>query len=142
LLVGTVGGSGEPRATRAWAADVLDAGCGRIRVLVDADDPVVLGHLAETGAVAVTGADVRTLQSVQVKGSVTATEPPTAADLERAHRHTEAFIAAVYELDHTEPSLLRRLVPRSLVAVEISVREVYDQSPGPGAGARLPDPRP
>jgi hypothetical protein len=137
LLVATVSADGDPRATRAWAADVVDAAAGRLRVLVTADDPVTLADLADTGTVAVTGADVRTLRAVQVKGSVAAIEPVTEADLERAAGHTAQFFALISELDGIPVELLRRLAPRTLVACVVDVREVYDQSPGPGAGASL-----
>lgn len=142
LLVATAGAGGEPHATRAWAADVVDAATGRVRVLIDADDLVALADLGESGAVAVTGADVRTLRAVQVKGSVTLLEPATAADVARAARHTEAFFRAISELDGIPVELLRRLARRSLVACELTVSEVYDQSPGPGAGGRLEGARP
>jgi predicted pyridoxine 5'-phosphate oxidase superfamily flavin-nucleotide-binding protein len=142
LLVATAGADGEPHATRAWAADVVDPEAGRVRILIDADDAVALADLGETGALALTGADVRTLRSVQVKGAVALLEPATPADLERAGRHTDAFFAGISELDGIPVELLRRLTRRSLLACELTVSEVYDQTPGPGAGASLRVPRP
>jgi len=137
LLVATVSADGWPRATRAWGATVADAAAGRLRVLVTGDDPVSLANLAEGGVVAVTGADVRTLQAVQVKGSVVALEPPTPADEARAAAHTAAFFAQISEMDGIPVTLLRRLAPHALVACVVEVGEVFDQSPGPGAGASL-----
>ena len=64
-------------------------------------------------------------------------EPVTEADLERADRHTEAFFANVSDTDGTPLELLQRLLPASMVACVMQVDEVYDQSPGPGAGAAL-----
>ena len=66
LIVGTVGEDGEPRATRAFALVVVDD-APTVRVLISADDPVVVEHL-RTGRVAITAADVRTLHSVSLPG--------------------------------------------------------------------------
>ena len=137
LIVATVSADGEPRAARAWAADVVDASTGRVRVLLEADDPVTVSNLTETGALAVTGGDVRTLQSVQVKGAVVAVESITGADLARVDRHAEVFFANVHETDGTPMELLERMLPASMVACVLQVSEVYDQSPGPGAGAAV-----
>ena len=136
LVVGTVGADGAPRATRAWAATVLDEAAGRLRVVVTADDAVALANLG-TGQIAVTGADVRTLRAVQLKGHVVVVEPATPGDLATLDEHTGRFFQAVHETDGNPVELLRRLLPHEVVAVELVVEEVYDQSPGPGAGAAL-----
>ena len=136
LVVGTIGSDGTPRATRAWAATVLDDVAGRLRLLVTADDATSLGNLG-SGQIALTGADVRTLRAVQLKGHVVVVEPATAEDLVTLDAHTDAFFRAVHETDGNPLDLLRRLLPNDVVAVEMIVDEVYDQSPGPGAGAAL-----
>lgn len=136
LVVGTVGVDGEPRATRAWATRVLDAETGRIRVLMSADDSQALGNLA-SGVAALTGADVRTLQSVQVKGAIVAVEPATAEDLEQVALHTDAFFRAVEDTDGIPVSLLRRLMPHEVIAFELVVDGTFDQSPGPSAGSAV-----
>jgi hypothetical protein len=101
-----------------------------------ADDAVAVGNLA-SGVAALTGADVRTLESVQLKGSVVAVEPPTAADLDQVAAHTDAFIRAVAETDGLPVSLLRRLIPREVIAFELVVDGTFDQTPGPSAGSAV-----
>jgi hypothetical protein len=133
IIVGTVGPDGEPRATRGWSVRSVDADTGRIRVMISADDPLVVGNLAGS-RIAVGGAEVRTLRSAQVKGRVVSVETPTAEDLADMAHDSERFFVDVHVVDGNPLELLRRLLPHDVVAVEIEVEEQYDQSPGPGAG--------
>ena len=136
-IVGLVTVDGEPFATRGWAIEVLDE--GRLRVLVGA------GALAAAGRapggppflIAVTGAEVHTLRSVQVKGTAHDLEPPTSADLERSRAFCDEFFADVESADGIPRHLMDRLVPTDLVALTVDVAELYDQTPGPSAGAPL-----
>lgn len=137
LIVGTASADGEPRATRAWAARIVEREPLRVRFVMSADDPVAVANLASGMAVALTGADVCTLGSVQVKGSVRLTEPAGADDLALATAQSERFMQAVHETDGNAIELLRRMLPREVVCVELDVDERYDQSPGPGAGRLL-----
>lgn len=136
LIVGTVGPDGEPRASRAFALTVVDPDANVVRLVLSADDPIVVANLA-TGALAVTAADVRTLRSVQLKGRITQIEPPTVDDLATAHEHAELFFAAIADTDGHPPSLTRQLLPIDSIAVEMVVEELFDQTPGPSAGSRV-----
>ena len=136
LVVGTVSADGEPRATRAWAARIIDPDARRVRVLMGADDPVSVANL-ETGRVALNGANVRTLRSVQLKGRVVATEPPTADDLALVATSSGAFFRAIADTDGIPLELIERLQAAVVIAVVFDVDEIYDQSPGPAAGAAV-----
>ena len=57
---------------------------------MSADDAQALGNLA-SGVAALTGADVCTLHSVQLKGTIVAVEPASSEDLEHVAVHTDAF---------------------------------------------------
>ena len=83
LVVGTVSDDGEPRADRGWAVVVVDEHGRRVRFVMSADDPAVVRNL-ETGSVSLTGAEVVTYQSIQLKGRPVVVEPPTAGDIEMA----------------------------------------------------------
>jgi hypothetical protein len=137
LVVGTVSPDGEPRATRAWAVTVSDADAGRVRVVMTGDDPVTIANLAG-GRIAVTGCAVRTLRAAQLKGQVVSIDPPTADDMVTFEEHSDEFFQEVHETDGNPIELLRRLLPRDVVVVDVAVDEVFDQSPGPGAGASVP----
>ncbi len=137
LIVGTVDDGGEPRATRAWGAAADPASPGVLRVAVTADDDVTVRNLAPGALVAVTGADVRTLRSVQVKGRILATAAPTEGDLRMVDEQTERFLVGIHETDGNPIELLRRMLPRRIVMIEVDVSGVYDQTPGPDAGTAL-----
>lgn len=136
LIVGSVGSDGEPRATRAWSAVVTNHTTRHVRVVVSADDPATEEHL-NGGVLALTGAHILTLQATQLKGPVVAVEEPTASDIHTMAAHSTAFFDAVMATDGNPIELLQRLLPTRVVAVEFLVEEIYDQSPGPGAGERL-----
>lgn len=136
LIVGSVDADGTPHASRGWGLTVLTAEDQQARLLLPRDDPAVT-HLAEGGAVAVTGADVRTLSSVQLKGRSLGIEATTASDEARAGRYIDAFFDDVETTDGTPRPVLDRLVPTGYVAVLVEFDECYDQTPGPGAGRTL-----
>ena len=138
LIVGTVSPSGEPHAGRAWGLTVVEDGpTPQVRLLLDAEDLVTIDHVADGGAIAVTAASVRTLSSIQLKGHARASEDATPADEARAARYIEAFFGDIMDTDGTSPSLLQRFVPTGYLACTVEVLERFDQTPGPGAGARV-----
>lgn len=134
LVVGTVSDDGEPRADRGWAATVIDEHGRRVRFVMSADHPAVVRNL-ETGSVSLTGADVVTYQSIQLKGRPVVVEPPTADDIEMALVQTATFFDAVHRTDGNPREALWRMLPLQMVAVEMIVEETFDQTPGPAAGA-------
>jgi hypothetical protein len=136
LVVGTVGEDGAPRGIRAWAAWVVDHDEQRIRVVLTGDDPTVVARL-EGCNVAVTAGNVRTLQSVQLKGRVSGVEQPTAADMEITERHIAWFFQAVHDTDGNPIELLQVMRPSTHLVLEMVVDEQYDQTPGPTAGHAL-----
>lgn len=139
-IVGLLTPSGEPFATRGWGIQVLGSAPARLRLLVGAGELASVGRRPGDGArfaIAVTGANVLTLRSVQVKGVAHDVEVPTAADLERSARFCDAFFDDVATFDAIPRSLMDRLAPTDLLACTVDVSELYDQTPGPGAGAPL-----
>ena len=137
LLIGTSDEHGVPRAGRAWGIRMDDK---LLRAVISADDPTLVANLHERH-VAVTGADVRRLRSAQLKGRVVAVEEPDESDLATADEHTAGFLTAILETDGTEYELTSRLLPRRMLTVVVAVDEGYDQTPGPRAGERIPEPR-
>lgn len=138
LIVGTVGPDTAPHAGRAWGIEVLDAETGRLRLLLDGADAATLANLAgQDPRIACTGADVRTLHSRQLKGRVEAIAPATGADRARAARYCDAFFADIEATDGEPRELLDQIVPAAYVACTVTVEALYDQTPGPGAGAAV-----
>lgn len=136
LLVGSVTIDGDPHAARAWSAELVDPARGRIRIAVCADDPLTVPSI-DGRLVAITAADVRTVESIQVKGSAVVVGPPNAHDLDVIEEQSEAFLLSIEETDGDPVEFLRRLIPNSFAMIEVEVTEIYDQTPGPSAGARI-----
>ncbi|HEX6418272.1 MAG TPA: hypothetical protein VFZ77_07240 [Acidimicrobiales bacterium] len=137
LIVGVVAPGGEPVATRGWGLTLVPGGTLRARLLLADDDAEALGHLGAGARVAITAADVPTLRSVQIKGRSRGLQPATGDDRVRAAGYVEAFFGDIVANDGTPRAVLDRVVPRGYVACDVVVDEVFDQTPGPGAGAPL-----
>jgi hypothetical protein len=128
---------GTPRATRAWSCEVVDATRRRLRIVFSDNATELVDALRTgTGRVAVTSADVATLESVQVKGPVVSVGPTTPHDDAVVAHHCELLIEVIHRTDGMPVDVLRRFLPVTTIAVELEVEEVYDQTPGPTAGAR------
>lgn len=136
LVLGSTGSGGAPYAARGWGLDVLDAAAGRIRaIVVDADLP----FLGEGGPVAVTCTSVRTLHSIQLKGRVEAVEATASpADADRSRRYADDYLGDIVESDGLPLGVIQRMLPtRPLAAITVVVDQLFDQTPGPAAGAAL-----
>jgi hypothetical protein len=137
LIVGTVSSGGEPYATRGWGLTVLSDSPATLRLLLAADDTAALHDLARGGRVAITAADVPTARSMQLKGRCRSVEPATDEDRARAQRYMEAFFADVATTDGTPLRIVQRVAPIDVAACMAVIEELYDQSPGPRAGAPM-----
>ena len=136
LIVGTADAHAHPEAIRAFGAQVVAA--DRLRILLVADAHTTLANLAGGSAIAITATNVATNASVQVKGRAAPAEAETAADRVRHERYVAGFFGVINESDGTPLELLQRVKPPgSLVALEVSVEEQFDQTPGPAAGRSL-----
>jgi len=140
LLVGTATPDGEPVAGRGWGCRVVEAAPLRLRVLLGEDDVRGIEHARAGDLVAVTATSVRTLRSVQVKGTLTAVEAASDADDALGAHYREMFFGDVNATDGTDRRLLERMSPSAHVAWSVEVRENFDQTPGPTAGVSLPAP--
>jgi hypothetical protein len=136
LIVATVGRDGAPHATRGWGLTEV-AATGPLRLILDAGDVVGLEHLSTTGRIAITACDVRTLRSRQLKGRVLGIEPATPEDRRTMRGYCDAFFTDIEQTDGYPRPLLERMVPDELVTCAVEVDELFDQTPGPGAGAKV-----
>lgn len=140
LVVGVLDPDGEPFATRAWGITAVATDPLVLRVLLPAGSMAKIGRRPGDGAtfrLALTAADVESLDSVQVKGTAGDLEEPSLEDLERFTWYLDHFLVAINRVDGNEFELLRRWSPNDVVACTVEVDELFDQTPGPGAGARL-----
>jgi hypothetical protein len=142
VIIGTVGPDGAPHASRGWGITVVSVDPPEARLLLEAADTLAASNLEANGRVAVTGSDVATLRSIQFKGRATAVVPATGDDRLRAARYTDEFFGKINEIDGTPLELLEGLRVSDFVASHVRIAELYDQTPGPSAGTRLPGPTP
>lgn len=139
-VVGLVTDAGEPFATRAWGVHVLSEAPLRLRALLPAGSLARIGLRAgDRGpfAIALTAADVRTLDAVQVKGTGRDLEVPDREDDTRFDAYSRQLFEAIHRSDGNPIELLHRMAPADRVACTIDVEHVFDQTPGPSAGAPL-----
>ena len=134
LIVGTVDTDGLPDATRGRGLEVLQGGT-RIRLLLAENAAASLGNLATTGRIALTATHFSTLVSVQLKGRSLSVEPATVDDRLRFDRFCAGCVQTIAEIDGAPEETVWRFEPPGIVACTVEVEELYDQTPGPAAGA-------
>src|SRR6185369_4576408 len=142
VIVGSGDASGVPELSRAWGVHLL-ADVDEIVICVPSTSGRrVLANLESTGRIAVTITGPHTYRSFQVKGRVLSIGMPSREDLERVAAHQLAFVEAVVEVGMSRdlvPGLYADADPhqQDVTAVRIAVEALFDQTPGPGAGARV-----
>jgi hypothetical protein len=133
LLVGSVSPDGVPDASRGWGIQIL--GPDRLRILLADNATGTLINLAGRGRIALTTTHFRTLVSWQLKGHATTVEPATAGDRIRFDEFCAGCVRVLHDLEGTPEEVIWRMVPPGIVACEMVVEQVFDQTPGPHAGA-------
>ncbi len=130
----------RPSVAHAYGARVAEDG-KRIRIIVLRDEAhQVLADIAANGEVATVYSDVRSFRSLQIKGHDAIIDKFDAADAETQARHHRMTADELVALGYA-PSLANGVfsVPRhpDFVTVAFTPTDIFQQTPGPGAGARL-----
>ena len=82
--------------------------------------------------------EIGTHETYQIKGRYLSHRPVSRAEIEVADLMRERFTKSVRSLyDEQTTVLLAASIPALTLAIEIGVNEVFVQTPGPGAGARI-----
>ena len=100
----------------------------------------VIASLQENGQLAVTVQEHPTHETYQLKGKYVSHRTVDADDLPLVARFRERLVRSIRsEIPPGVPEALVGgfAVPDPVVAVDVDIREVYLQTPGPGAGGRL-----
>jgi hypothetical protein len=113
----------------------------RVTVLVPvASAAPCVRDLAENGLYALVFSRPTDHRSIQLKGSML-----SIAEADESYRPELDRYLATYggelELIGIPASIIRRLTTWPCWAIELEVREIFEQTPGPGAGARIEAPR-
>jgi hypothetical protein len=141
VIVGTRDSEGVPELVRAWGVRVL--GGDQIDVCFpEASGQRTIENLADNQQIAVTLVLPTTYRSFQLKGRAVDTTAAGPDDIDQVIRHRQAFIEetqAVGMLPEATTRLFSAEIQTNpaMIRVRLNVEQVFDQTPGPGAGARL-----
>lgn len=139
LVVGFTRADGRPHATRGYGLDLDADGTGAV-LLLSVEDAAGAGFRAgdaPDAPIAITGGDVGTLFSAQVKGTLVEVAASGPSDLERKDRYCDEFCDAIGEVDGVPREVAERWRPDDVVRCRIELHEIFAQTPGPGAGESL-----
>jgi hypothetical protein len=106
----------------------------------------VIASLEENGQFAVTVEEHPTHETYQLKGTYVSHRAVEADDLPLVTRFRERLVRSIRSTippGVPEAFVGALAVPDPAIAIDVDIREVYLQTPGPGAGARIhPPPEP
>jgi hypothetical protein len=136
VVVATADEHLRPEIARGWGPELAPDGATLTLCVGAPPQSKTRANLDRGGVMAATFSLPTTYRTVQLKGSVLAARVPAPEQLVRVEEHLAAFIEQAAQVG-LSPALAPRLRERALVAVEMAIRERYDQTPGPRAGSRL-----
>lgn len=137
MLIASRDAANCPCACRAAGCRILDD--GRLQVFVNRRNARhVLEAVSGSRTVAVVFSDPPTHQTIQVKG-IDATVMPATDHAAALADYAGKFVAALTGLGYTE-AMARALIATDLdetCAIVFTPTALFDQTPGPGAGAQV-----
>jgi len=138
--VATSDRDGRPLVARAVAARVAPDG-ERLTVLIDGRaNAALVAAVAGTGRLAVVFTEPSTHRSIQIKDDAASVAAPTVEEAALPGPYIDGFIAELAGMGFTE-AFVRAVMefdPADLVALHLDLAAVFDQTPGPKAGERIP----
>jgi hypothetical protein len=137
-FAGTRDGNLVPRGHRVSGWDVGSDGRTLTALLSEPLTGDLLESLEGNGQFALTVEEFPSHETYQFKGRYLRHRPAQPEDLQRVDRIRDRFVKGLRRAYADAPEdMLRAFVNRPVVAVEFEVREIYLQTPGPGAGTQL-----
>jgi Pyridoxamine 5'-phosphate oxidase len=136
VVVATRDAALRPAITRAWGPEVAADGRSVTLCLNAAPGSRALSNLEDNGAMAATFSLPSSYRTVQMKGQAINLGVPSARQLERVEEHVAAFAEEAEQVGLPR-DFAGRLIAPDFVAVSLRPAELYDQTPGANAGARL-----
>ncbi len=126
-----------PAIARGWGSEVSASGrVLELCVTAPVGSPT-RANLTERSAIAIAFSPPTIATAIQVKGVVTRVAAPDAQALARAEKHLAGFTAEAAKVAPRADQSRRMFEPSQFLSVTVSVEEVFDQTPGPGAGRQL-----
>jgi len=128
-----------PSGPRVPAWHVDQSGRTLTVFIPDVSASRLLEALQDNGRIALTFEEIGTHETYQIKGQYLSHRPVRPAEVDLAGAMRERFarsLRTLYNDEHTS-ALMAASIPSPSLAIEVGVDEVFVQTPGPGAGARI-----
>jgi len=97
----------------------------------------LIGCLKDNGQLALTIEQIGSHETYQFKGNYISSTPPNSEDLAAHQRIKNRFAKLASQTFGLPEHIGLAFVPRPTLVVRFRVREIFEQTPGPGAGHRL-----
>jgi len=97
----------------------------------------LISSLDDNGQLSLTVEQIGSHETYQFKGNYIGSTPPNSADLAAHQRIKNRFAKLVSQLFGLPEDMCLAYIPRPSLVVRFTVREIFLQTPGPGAGHRL-----
>jgi len=137
LQLATVDEGLVPRSVRALGVS-FDAESGLLSLaLSDAQSVAFRAALGRAGRLAVNLTNPVTFQGVQVKGPLVRLEEASVDAVAAVARYRETFLGALESVGFQRAKVAGLFCTGPARWVRMEPREIYNQTPGPGAGALL-----
>lgn len=139
IIVASRDAANRPSLMRAVGFRLSPDRCEISVLLARSQSLQLLADLGAHGTIAVVFSEPSTHRTLQLKGCDARIEPASAADLAVMAPYAGNFADELLSVG-VEPRLARALIaadPEDVVAVRFTPAEIYDQTPGPKAGAAL-----
>jgi len=136
VMVGTRDAALMPECTRAWGIRVADDGSTVTVVLSETFAGNTIENLRKNGQMAVTCTRPTDHITCQLKGRIRSIKRATSVDRDLSRRWHREFMAELSAIG-VPSALSEAWIAEPTVAVEFAVTDVFDQTPGPGAGRKV-----
>lgn len=97
----------------------------------------LLSSIQDNGEISLTVCEVPSHQTYQFKGRCVGSYPVGEAELELYQAYRDRAVGRIGELFGFSERIVRAWAPKPVVSVRFEVRDIFDQTPGPGAGRRV-----
>ncbi|MEA2752320.1 MAG: hypothetical protein QOI41_6463, partial [Myxococcales bacterium] len=138
ILVGTRDAQRRPTAMRAMGASVAADRRTVTIFLPEQTAARTLANLAleDGGRIAVTFSRPSDYRSLQIKGRCLGTRRTTEEERTKLESYSAAFVVDL-EVVGLARQLTERLTSWPSIALQVAIEDLYEQTPGPGAGQKL-----
>jgi hypothetical protein len=136
VYVGTRNARLEPNGARGVAIRVEEGGTHVVVYVAEVAAPRILADLESNGHIAVSVGRPKDDRACQVKGLFAGTRRADESERDAVVGQWERFRAALEYIGISRP-VTSEWVAWPAVAVRFKVTAIFEQTPGPGAGARI-----